>query len=717
MGDDSLTKTENQVLEQNEGSTIQMNSDTPLQALLQRWQGVLLITPFVAGLIIAGSYLGIFRVLEWLILDQFFLLRPQEPVDERIAIVTIDEEDIDYVVQWPMSDKVMAQLLRNINAQNPNAIGLDIYRDLPVEPGHDERVEVFKTTPNLIGITKISGDTIDPPPTLADQGQVGANDLFLDNDSKNRRALVAGAAESGLMYSFGVKLALDYLEDQGIELEAINPDQQIFGLGKATFIPLSKNDGFYKESDLGGWYHILLNYRGRLDRFPNISMTDVLENRIPENFFRDRIVFIGAKAPSLNDNYLTPYNSNLAVPTDLMPGVVIHANVTSQILSAALSGRPMLRATTKRIHWLMIVVWSGYSAILSSFYIRRRWMTLGGLLIAVGIIVASSYFAFLYGWLVPVFTPLLAVVVAATLSVGQVLWQNLMISYQKLEDYAHNLEDKVKERTAELAQANQEISQLNEKLKAENLRMSAELDVARQLQYMILPKSDELEAIEGLDLAGFMEPADEVGGDYYDILCTDNVVTVGIGDVTGHGLESGILMMMTQTVVRTLDEIRERDPVKFLDTLNRTLYKNVQRMNSDRNLTLAILNYTDGKVSISGQHEESIVVRAGGIIERIDTMDLGFPIALDDDIADFIDRALIELNPGDSIVLYTDGIPEAENMENEQYGLERLCDVIRQNWDKSAEVIKDAIINDVRQFIGKQKVFDDITLVVLKQDT
>ncbi|MEQ9621268.1 CHASE2 domain-containing protein [Coleofasciculus chthonoplastes] len=715
MGDDSLTKTENQTLEQSEGSTIKMNPDTSLQALLKRWKGVLRITLFVAGLISAGSYLGIFRVLEWLILDQFLLLRPQEPVDERIAIVTIDEEDIDYVVQWPMADKVMAQLIRNIKAQNPNAIGLDIYRDLPVEPGHDERVEVFKTTPNLIGITKIAGDTIDPPPTLADKGQVAANDMFLDNDSKIRRSLVLGEAESGLLQGFGVKLALDYLADQGIELEAINADKQIFGLGQAKFIPLSKNDGFYKESDLG-WYQILVNYRGGLDRFPHISMTDVLENRIPENLFRDRIVLIGSKAPSLNDNYLTPYNSNLAVPTDLMPGVVIHANVTSQILSAAISGRPMLRATPKPIHWLIIVVWSGYSATLGSFYIHRRWMTLLGLLVAVGIIVVSSYFAFLSGWLVPVFTPLLAVVVAATLSVGQVLWQNLMISYQKLEDYARNLEDKVKERTAELAQANQEISQLNEKLKAENLRMSAELDVARQLQYMILPKSDELEAIEGLDIAGFMEPADEVGGDYYDILFTDNVVTVGIGDVTGHGLESGILMMMTQTVVRTLDEIRERDPVKFLDVLNRTLYKNVQRMNSDRNLTLAILNYTDGKVSISGQHEESIVVRAGGIIERIDTMDLGFPIALDDDIADFIDRALIELQPGDSIVLYTDGIPEAENMENEQYGLERLCDVIRQNWDKSAAAMKDAIIDNLRHFIGKQKVFDDITLVVLKQE-
>ncbi len=77
----------------------------------------------------------------------------------------------------------------------------------------------------------------------------------------------------------------------------------------------------------------------------------------------------------------------------------------------------------------------------------------------------------------------------------------------------------------------------------------------------------------------------------------------GIGDVAGHGLESGILILMTQTAVRTLQEIKESDPVKFLAPLNCTLYQNVQRMDSDKNLTLAILNYSEGRVSISGQHE------------------------------------------------------------------------------------------------------------------
>ncbi|MEG4110995.1 MULTISPECIES: SpoIIE family protein phosphatase [unclassified Microcoleus] len=285
---------------------------------------------------------------------------------------------------------------------------------------------------------------------------------------------------------------------------------------------------------------------------------------------------------------------------------------------------------------------------------------------------------------------------------------------RQIQESFETLEDKVKERTAELAHANQEIISLNEKLKVDNLRLGAELNVARQIQQMILPNPEELE-IDGLDIAGYMEPADEVGGDYYDVLQIDGVVTLAIGDVTGHGLESGILMLMAQTSVRTLQEIRELDPVRFLDVLNRTLYKNVQRMNSEKSLTLAILSYSEGLISISGQHEETLVVRKNGDVERIDTMELGFPIALDDDIADFISHVLIELEPGDGVVLYTDGIPEAYNIRKKQYGLKQLCQVISQNWHKSAAGVKDAVIVDVRQHIGKQKVFDDITLLVFKR--
>ncbi|MEM7407633.1 MAG: SpoIIE family protein phosphatase [Pseudomonadota bacterium] len=285
----------------------------------------------------------------------------------------------------------------------------------------------------------------------------------------------------------------------------------------------------------------------------------------------------------------------------------------------------------------------------------------------------------------------------------------------QLEEANQTLEQRVAERTAELGEANAAIIKLNEQLQAENLRMGAELEVTREIQRMLLPTAQELESVAGLEIAGYMEPADEVGGDYYDVLQHDGRVKIGIGDVTGHGLESGVMMVMAQSVVRALLTHGVTDPVQFLDTLNRALYNNAQRMASDKNLTLSLLDYADGEVRLSGQHEEMIVMRASGELELVDTVDLGFPIGLDAEIADFIDHTTVHLEPGDGVVLYTDGITEAENLKDEQFGLERLCEVIRENWSKSAEAVKEAVVEAVGRHIGKQTVYDDITLVVLKQ--
>jgi two-component system sensor histidine kinase ChiS len=253
------------------------------------------------------------------------------------------------------------------------------------------------------------------------------------------------------------------------------------------------------------------------------------------------------------------------------------------------------------------------------------------------------------------------------------------------------------------------------RLISENLRLSAELNVTRKLQQMMLPKQYELEAIKGLEISAFMEPADEVGGDYYDVLQHNGSVKIGIGDVTGHGLESGMLMLIAQTAIRTLLESSQTDPVQFLDILNRTLYGNIQRMDSEKTMTLALVDYLDGMLNLSGQHEEIIIVRSDGAMEIIDTMNLGFPIGLEEDIADAIASEQVQLNSGDVVILYTDGITEAENINKELYGLKRLAEVVSNNYQHSAAAIKQAVIEDVRQHIGLQKVFDDITLVVLKQ--
>ncbi|NEQ53960.1 MAG: CHASE2 domain-containing protein [Leptolyngbya sp. SIO3F4] len=108
-----------------------------------RWIVALLTTPIVAGLVIAIRFTGALQLLEWAMYDQYFQLRATESVDERIVLVTIDESDINALGQWPISDATLAQLIRNINQYQPAVIGLDLYRDLPVEPGSQDWLDAI----------------------------------------------------------------------------------------------------------------------------------------------------------------------------------------------------------------------------------------------------------------------------------------------------------------------------------------------------------------------------------------------------------------------------------------------------------------------------------------------------------------------------------------------------------------------------------------------
>lgn len=266
-----------------------------------------------------------------------------------------------------------------------------------------------------------------------------------------------------------------------------------------------------------------------------------------------------------------------------------------------------------------------------------------------------------------------------------------------------------------IEQSNRQLARLTKQLKVDNKRLNAELEVTRKLQQLLLPTRQELLTIQDMDIACFMDPADEVGGDYYDVLQHSDGVLISIGDVTGHGLESGMVMLMVQMGIRTLLSSNESNSARILNILNQAIINNITRMNTDKSLSLAILYCQKGQVRITGQHEEIIIVRKNGSIDCVDTINLGFPIGLVENISDFVNDMHISLQPGDGIVLFTDGITEAENVEKEQYEIHRLCTVIKNHWPKSAEDICNAITDDVYHFIGEQTVYDDITLLVIKQ--
>jgi sigma-B regulation protein RsbU (phosphoserine phosphatase) len=256
-----------------------------------------------------------------------------------------------------------------------------------------------------------------------------------------------------------------------------------------------------------------------------------------------------------------------------------------------------------------------------------------------------------------------------------------------------------------------------QQLEQENVRMGAELDVAQRIQAMILPKEDELKKCKGLDVAAKMVPASEVGGDLYDVLPqSDGSTALVIGDVTDHGLASGLVMLMSQSALRLCLEEAHADLMKSITFLNTMLYKNVQtRMNDSRTLTLALLHHKDGLVRMAGQHESVVILRKGQTEpEEIETGDLGTIVGMIDDIEPMVAETSFRLEPGDCMLLYTDGATEAENPKQEQYGIERVKESLVRAQGKPAQDVVNALFSDLMAFIDTAPVFDDITLVVVR---
>lgn len=268
-------------------------------------------------------------------------------------------------------NRTLSQLITKINQQNPRVIGLDIYRDLPVPPGTAELEKVFLSTPNLIGVEKLVSEKVKPSPILKQQKQVALADLVRDEDGKIRRGLLAVELDNGqVQLGLAARLALMYLAAEGIEPQTVGNEGQI-SLGKAKILPFKRNDGAYVGADNGG-FQVLMNYRGTETSFERISVVDVLKDRVADDLMSDRIVLIGAIAPSLNDFFITPYSGSQENTFKDLPGVFIHANLASQLLSEALEGRSPIQTVSEPWEWIWIFVWTFFSVSISNLALLDR---------------------------------------------------------------------------------------------------------------------------------------------------------------------------------------------------------------------------------------------------------------------------------------------------------------------------------------------------------
>lgn len=279
------------------------------------------------------------------------------------------------------------------------------------------------------------------------------------------------------------------------------------------------------------------------------------------------------------------------------------------------------------------------------------------------------------------------------------------------------LELKVLERVAELQSANEEIEAMNENLLETRDALWGEMQLARKIQTVLLPDKP---AIDGYEISAFMRPASDVGGDYYDIISAGGMDWVIIGDVSGHGVSAGLVMMMAQTAINTIIENEPHiSPSDVLIKANKTIYQNIQKLNEDKYITITILAaHRDGRFVFSGLHQDIMIYRKkSNEVEIVETD--GMWIGIMDELKDIPDNEF-EINPGDVVLLYTDGITEAwehgsvrdiRNPDTQLFGDERLRSVFRNAAERPTDEIKNSIIVALDDY----DCLDDVTMVIIRK--
>ena len=388
--------------------------------IAKRGAGMSLAAIAVTGLILGVRHVGGLQPLELIAFDELMRLRPQETTpDPRIFVIAIAEKDIQRQKRWPLSDRVLAQLLQQLQASKPTVIGLDLYRNIPIEPGNDE-LRVQLKQPNLIAIGNINTLTGAPPPPDVPANRIGFNDLPIDPDNVIRRNVLFAEGETGVLYSFSLRLALAYLKQQGIEPQSSKSNPNDLQLGPAVFEKLKENSGGYQKIEADG-YQILLNYRSAQNVVRQVTLSDVLDGRLDPSWVKDKIVIIGSTAPSLKDIFNTPYSA--ALKTDYkMPGVLVHSQMVSQFLDAATGKRPLFWFWPEWAEVLWIVGWILMGGILGRATYHPVALSIG---IAIGLSACTSicfYFFTNAGW-VPLAAPALGFVLTVGIVVSHRSYQ------------------------------------------------------------------------------------------------------------------------------------------------------------------------------------------------------------------------------------------------------------------------------------------------------
>jgi adenylate cyclase len=372
-------------------------------------------------------------------------LGPFDPLpDSRILLLTVTERDI-HDHSWPLPDGVLAQALARLARYQPRAIGLDIYRDVPVPPGTAQLTAALSSDRRIIGVMKFregSSVGVPPPAVLKEADRVGFNDIIVDPGGTVRRGLLFLDDGSTTSQAFALRLALSYLEAEGVTPTPDPRDPARLRLGRRTIVPLEPNDGPYVGTDARG-YQFLLDFRGGRRSFASLSLTDLLSGTIDPMVVKDKVVLIGVTAESVKDDFYTPYSRGRHAGQQIA-GVAVHAHIVSQLLRIGLDAAAPIGTVGKWPEAIWILAWSAAGGLIG-LRVRSPWWfvfaTVGGLL-GLGLV---DFVAFLARWWLPLVPPAMAALIAAAVVTASISYQETVQRAMLMQLFSRHVSKEVAE--------------------------------------------------------------------------------------------------------------------------------------------------------------------------------------------------------------------------------------------------------------------------------
>ena len=405
--------------------------------------------PLLTALLFAGmvvTAICLFRAAGYLQLSELtahdlLLAAPSrsESPEVPVVLVGVTEAEIQSLGQWPLTDAMLSEAIEQILAWQPRVLGVDIYRDQPVPPGAEKLEKLLATTPNLVMIHKLGTEmapSILPPGVLQGTDRIGFSDMVVDPDGTVRRALLFLDDGQEVFASLSLQLALGYLQAEGIQPRAGDPDPSHIRLGETTIPPFEANDGAYVDADAAG-YQFLLNYQDGRRPFRQFSLMEIADAGTAGAAIRDSVVILGVTADSVKDAFVTPF-SHAGNGTQTMTGIALHGHIVSQLLRMALAGEQPLRSLADVYEILLIALW-GVLGALAAVYIKQLWYFTLVIAGGVAVIIALPYLALLQSWWLPLVPAMFAWILSAGVVMVLMRGQERSRRKQLMELFSRNV--------------------------------------------------------------------------------------------------------------------------------------------------------------------------------------------------------------------------------------------------------------------------------------